>query len=245
MQTLFDEAASRVITEIERRERLPSGVGQIRQATQPVEEALNRMPRIASEFSRESAERSFQAMLSKIAREGWDWVGRPRQLDSRIVERIGERSFVASEQSMRRIRGDVIEKLQSIAESGINSRQAVPELAEVFTSMRDFELERIARTEVHSAAQDAAQETMTSAGVRYHKWSAANDERTRQTHAANDGLIARIGDTYPNGLRYAGDRMGPIGEWINCRCTMIPVIVTARGKQPPLGRRHFRESEMV
>jgi len=246
LQRLFDQAAAAVISEIDNRRVLPAGIMQTREVVKPIDDALGQMPRIAREQAVQSGRRSFEDMLARIVAEGWEWVGRELpQVPSQIIDRIGERTFIASQQTMNRIRGDVIEAVQGLWQQGLNSRQAVPELAKVFESMRDYELERVARTEVHSAAMDSANQTMTAAGVRYHKWVSATDERTRQTHMNNNGLITQIGTPYPNGLRYAGDRNGAISEWINCRCRMVPIIVTARGKKPPLGKRYFRESEMV
>lgn len=59
--------------------------------------------------------------------------------------------------------------------------------------------------------------------IEFGRWIAILDDRTRPTHAAQDGLVRRLGDTFPNGLRYPSDSRGPIEEVINCRCTLIGV----------------------
>lgn len=50
------------------------------------------------------------------------------------------------------------------------------------------------------------------------EWNATIDGRTRHTHALMDGERVNIGETFSNGLEYAGDPSGDPEEVYNCRC---------------------------
>jgi hypothetical protein len=85
----------------------------------------------------------------------------------------------------------------------------------------------VARTEVVSAANAGAVHRMSMLGkdaLLFKQWVATLDARTRPSHAAADGQVQerngrfRVGAAY---LEYPGDPLGPPGEVINCRCTII------------------------
>ena len=81
----------------------------------------------------------------------------------------------------------------------------------------------IARTETHQAAMyanDAAARATGIPGLR-REWMAANDERTRETHAAADGQIVGMDEPFIVGgvpLTRPGDPDGPPDLVVNCRC---------------------------
>jgi len=61
---------------------------------------------------------------------------------------------------------------------------------------------------------------------------ARHDERTRSTHAAADGQRVPVDSTFTVGsssLDHPGDRRGPSGEVINCRCVTIAADSPASG----------------
>jgi uncharacterized protein with gpF-like domain len=86
----------------------------------------------------------------------------------------------------------------------------------------------IARTETHGAANNGATEAARELGIEYQReWLAADDKRTRATHAAADGQI--VGKDVPfmvggSALMYPGDPAGPAAETINCRCVVAFVV---------------------
>lgn len=87
---------------------------------------------------------------------------------------------------------------------------------------------RIARTEIHNAAMYGQQAAAEASPLAFEKvWLATEDARTRQSHAdANDQrrpldeAFVLEGEKGPVRLMYPGDRNGPPGETINCRCTV-------------------------
>jgi uncharacterized protein with gpF-like domain len=82
----------------------------------------------------------------------------------------------------------------------------------------------IARTETHGAANFGATEAARETGLPLRKeWIAAQDERTRESHADADGQIVGQNDSFDVGgssLQYPGDPSGPAEEVINCRCAI-------------------------
>jgi hypothetical protein len=82
----------------------------------------------------------------------------------------------------------------------------------------------IARTETHGAANFGATSAASETGLPLRKeWIAAQDERTRQSHADADGQIVGQNELFNVGgslLEYPGDPAGPAEEVIGCRCAL-------------------------
>lgn len=90
----------------------------------------------------------------------------------------------------------------------------------------------IARTETAVAMNTAQNDSMTAMaedlGLTVYKiWTASEDERTRESHAAADGQAVPLADAFKVGgaeLMFPSDPDGPSEEVINCRC--VPVYDT-------------------
>jgi uncharacterized protein with gpF-like domain len=55
-------------------------------------------------------------------------------------------------------------------------------------------------------------------------WLSSRDSKVRPDHAAADGQTRPVGLPFTVGgveLMYPGDPVGPPGEVVNCRCTML------------------------
>lgn len=82
----------------------------------------------------------------------------------------------------------------------------------------------IARTETGQVVQGAKQAWAEENGVTHMQWVSARIATTRDTHAAEDGNIAKINEKFPvTGLRHPKDSAGPAREIINCLCDQVPV----------------------
>ncbi len=83
----------------------------------------------------------------------------------------------------------------------------------------------IARTEAHSASQDAAFELVQASGIDVTKeWIAVEDERTREDHLEVNGTELPMHEHFKVGdseMLYPGDPTGLAEEVINCRCVCI------------------------
>lgn len=84
---------------------------------------------------------------------------------------------------------------------------------------------RIARTEVHTAANIGSDEAARSTGVDIVKeWASTEDGRVRPTHDAADGQRREMDEPFDVGgvsLDFPGDPKGPAREIINCRCVAL------------------------
>ncbi len=83
----------------------------------------------------------------------------------------------------------------------------------------------IARTETHSASQDAMFETVQDTGLNVVKeWVSVADDRTREDHVAANGQVQDMDKPFEVGddeLLYPGDPSGLPEQIINCRCITV------------------------
>ena len=112
---------------------------------------------------------------------------------------------------------------------GVSEGEGIPKLkmriSEVFEGCKGYRAERIARTQVIGASNFGAFEGYKQSGVVERKeWLATKDDRTRPDHAAIDGQIVGLDETFSNGLRFPGDPRGSAEDVINCRCTVLPWV---------------------
>lgn len=109
----------------------------------------------------------------------------------------------------------------------------------------------IARTEALSAYNGGKMSSFiayaNSVGGDWEKvWLATHDHRTRYTHTGKGGGdLQRVPlmDAFVVGgapLMYPGDPLGPPGEIINCRCSMLLV---EPGEQVDMSDRHYRSAK--
>jgi hypothetical protein len=81
-----------------------------------------------------------------------------------------------------------------------------------------------ARTELVSASNGSSFYAMLDAGATKKQWLATPDERTRDTHIAADKQKRAMVEDFEVGsgfARYPGDHRLPVGERVNCRCTLL------------------------
>lgn len=124
---------------------------------------------------------------------------------------------------------------------GISKGESLSELAarlvDKFDEFEGVNALRIARTETVSAFNFATAEAWRQSGeVESMEWLSARDSAVRESHAAEDGHTARLGEAFPEtGCEFPGDPSAPPEETINCRCTVLPVL-TERAKRRRMAR---------
>lgn len=74
-----------------------------------------------------------------------------------------------------------------------------------------------AQSIVHQSANFAASEAAAATSKKTKTWHTSDDDDTRATHAAQNGLTIPIDGRFPNGLRYPKSP-GPPREVVNCLC---------------------------
>lgn len=144
--------------------------------------------------------------------------------DKKIVSYLRDNSFNASKETLTRLGSNINELLSKSYKEGLTSKEISTLLKNEFTKLKKYEAARIARTEINSARNISTYNQYKKDHIRYHRWYAYHDDKTRPSHTQIHNTKRKIGQTFPNGLRYPGDKKGPIKEWINCRCTTLPVI---------------------
>ncbi len=248
MAGLFDNAAAAVLRELARR-GVPSSDVARTVILKPVIDAEQMLLDFAGDGAQEAAIHARNAAIDNLRKQGIP-VGTVEPLSDAVMRNIRDKVFEASGRTMARIRGNVMDNLVQSYADGKGIEDAARALAEEFVNIRDFELERIARTEIHGAQSDQAHATVREY-AQFKQWVTADDDRVRGNdpddeadHASLHEVIVRVDDPFPNGLQYPGDRNGPIGEWINCRCREVPFIMP-RGYMAPPGKTAFLPSEVV
>lgn len=80
----------------------------------------------------------------------------------------------------------------------------------------------IARTEMGSISSEARMDAYKENDVQYVEWSAAHDDKTRDSHVAADqqGPI-QLGEKFINGLTMPNEFGAPADEVIGCRCVLL------------------------
>lgn len=128
-----------------------------------------------------------------------------------------------------------ISKINSEVTQGILQGESIPNISKRLSAVLDMNKTsaiRNARTTVTSAENKGRIDMMHDAakkGVIMKKgWSAANDDRTRSSHAALDGDFVGIDAEFANGLMYPGDPDGEPEEVYGCRCSLIYDVVGFR-----------------
>lgn len=168
-----------------------------------------------------------------------------------ILKLIKDKTFIASNATLARMIDDVMANLAKSYEEGLGIIGAANNLSGTFDSMLDYELNRIARTEINGAQNVATFLTEQELGVDYNQWWTAQDDRVRGNDPADiadhtflHGQIVRVGDLFSNGLMYPLDTSGDISEWIQCRCRVVPFLMP-EGFKAPTGRDFFYEEDLV
>lgn len=137
-------------------------------------------------------------------------------------------------------KADIATAIYTAKSEGKNKYQVEHEVEQFLPAKTRHRAELIARTETGKLNNAATMATYESAGIRYYRWLATTDERTRPTHAAMNDLICAVGDPdhyyeeTPEGLvkkgRTAGMYHGDPGTDFQCRCTSVPWDPRIHGK---------------
>jgi SPP1 gp7 family putative phage head morphogenesis protein len=153
------------------------------------------------------------------------------EFDRWTYDRLRKKFYTFSQDTSKRLIGDVEENLANSYQQGLGIDQAAEALQKEFAEIRDSRLRLIARTEINSAQNAGIQVTLEDLGVHYKQWLTAKDTRVRGNkpnekadHVKMHGEVVKIGERFSNGLFIPGDRTGQIAEWINCRCRIRPYI---------------------
>jgi hypothetical protein len=124
-------------------------------------------------------------------------------------------------------------KLRAIITNAVNQGKSIPETVRLiqsdFNVMAQYRAERIARTEIIGASNRGAMEAANATGLTLKKiWISTRDDRTRDSHLAMDGVEADMDGSFNvpseeggwDSMDSPGDLNAPVGQIVQCRCTV-------------------------
>ena len=251
LQKLFAEVAGETLNRLREHHTVPSDYASRRRILAAMEDAREYFARTIADSGEQAARVGRNAVLSHMQHAGM----RVSMTDFSMITRntIRDHAFEASRGTMARMTGDVMDNLARSYADGLGIDEASGRLRDTFSMMQDYELRRVARTEINNLQNEGAYQTERELGVEYHMWWTAVDERRRGSHPDDvhdhvslHGQIVKVGEPFSNGLYYPGDRSdgeATIGEWINCRCRLIPFIMPPDKRAPEAS--YFYERDLV
>lgn len=119
----------------------------------------------------------------------------------------------------------VTDVIRQAGDDGLGQEVTARRIREVVgVGYQQWKAARVARTEAHTAASMGMEEAVRSTDLDFDReWLAAEDSRTRPSHADADGQLVSGDQPFIVGgssLMYPGDPAGPAREIINCRCVL-------------------------
>jgi len=169
------------------------------------------------------------------------------------VDILKNKIFSGSQATIERMTGNVMKSLSDSMREGLGVREAASKLADKFEDMEFYELKRIARTEMHGAAElERYNSRRNNTFTDYQQWWTTLGPNVREDedvengvgHTTLHGQIVAVGTPFSNGLYFAGDTDGDLDQWINCQCNVLDFYMPV-GKAPPSGKTFFYEEDLV
>ncbi|GLB58669.1 phage head morphogenesis protein [Cytobacillus sp. NCCP-133] len=242
MGSIMDKVKEDTLAELHRQGKLPTSEIEKKQIENKIMDNSEDLAKEMSEDTKQAAQLGRNRTVSHLQNKGLSIQHNP--MPDRVMRMISEHTFEASSRTMSNVVGNVMDSLASSYADGLGIDDAAARLGDTFQNMKQNELTRIARTEINSFQNLGVYETNKELGVKYHQWISASDSRTRHSHKEINGEIVEIGKPFSNGLLHPGDRSGPIEEWINCRCRLVPYLMP-EDMAAPVGKDYFYEKDLV
>jgi SPP1 gp7 family putative phage head morphogenesis protein len=215
LQRLFGKAFQSMINEVKRR-GIPDSDSTKQELIESLIPPQQRFSETIADDAIVAANHGRAVTVSDLQRAGWKISF--GNFDSRAVERLREETFKASKDTLERLKGNIMDTLANLQKEGKGTDEVARNLRQHLTGIDEHRLATIARTEINSAQGWGSNRTMVEYGAEYKQWLASSTGPVRDSHQMLHGCVIRVGERYPNGLQYPGDRSGDIAEWINCRC---------------------------
>ncbi len=145
-------------------------------------------------------------------------------IESNIAQSIIDRRM----NLVKGINRTTFESIKKQISAGVEQGETLADISERVRSVYRFSESRslrIAQTETAALMSESSQLIYKENGVEEKMWIASHDERTRESHLANElqGPIS-INENFKNGCAFPGDPDGGPEESINCRCALAPVV---------------------
>lgn len=149
-------------------------------------------------------------------------------LRTRTTRALRDIAFTASDATTGRMTADIADAIVDGYRAGLHGDEIARRLSEnVFPPMRQYEAERVVRTELHAGGERAKLDAFRDSNrVQKLMWVSAFLPTSRSTHLAATGQTRSPGQRFDlagYAARYPGDPDLPVGERVNCQCRLIPV----------------------
>lgn len=190
--------------------------------------AADDLPAPARTAVRDAARDAAQSLASRVERadEG------PRQPDAEdgptVPTDVVEAHLRARIETIARGVAEAAEEVQDVIAKAEADDKPMPEIVDTvrdtYRNRSKTWTSKVVNSNVVGAMNESSLMAATAAGVAKKQWLAAHDQRTRDSHVKADGTIVDIDadfDLDGGSVAYPGDPSGPIGEVINCRCTLL------------------------
>jgi SPP1 gp7 family putative phage head morphogenesis protein len=109
---------------------------------------------------------------------------------------------------------------------GRRSSEIMKDIAPQLSHLKQYEIRRIARTEVAKADTAVTQSRAESIGLNWYQWQTAEDGRVRDSHKHMDKVLVNWNDSPSpeqlDGIKSQGHYNA--GNIYNCRCVCLPVV---------------------
>jgi len=235
LQRMFTGVETKLIEELRARGHVSSATDR-KAIAQIVEDALDDAPSAVIDEAKNAANVGRRSVISDLQRAGIS-IGFD-DFSPEIVRQLGEQVGPIVEDTKKLMVDNFIQTLQEGYEDGLGIDAIADNLRAEAKQVRDYRLERVARTEINSAQNWGKEQSMEELGVEYDQWLTAEDELVRGVeptdefdHVMMHGQITRVGEPFIHPeqgwqLSYPGAKGGEPGNIINCRCTHRPYVPT-------------------
>lgn len=137
----------------------------------------------------------------------------------------------ANDYTLEQVSDAVVDGVGQAVAGGFSDSETIQQIADRIDEVYKFAVEgrseRIARTEVISAANAGALDGMDKTGVQKKSWLSSRDGKVRDSHQALEE-VGPVGIREPfvspvtgEKLQFPGDPAAPADEIVNCRCTVL------------------------
>lgn len=144
--------------------------------------------------------------------------------DPEALEYLYNREIILTEKTIAKLQGNLALELLE----GLKNKESISEikirLSNIFNRLNDFELERIARTEILNAMSAGREHAYEKSGVvKYKMWKAAmSNSRTAADSKRLNGQIQKLNEPFIDPK--TGEKFMHPPNRPQCRCTIIPLL---------------------
>ena len=235
-----DKALQKAIEDLQVKGKLPMNDSQLKEFTQNLREMMAGIEEEVGDITEKAASQAIKESTQQIAKRSIDLSS--FAVPKKAIEELRNQSVELANDTLDKIVDDYRGQIEQGMKDGVGIEQMAADLRDRHDKIADSSLERLARTESHSARQSAKQQNHMVNGVEYKQWWTAEDDRVRDgedsefDHTEMHGQITKTGQEFKHPtdgwtLMYPGERHGSydLANVINCRCTSVPYV-------PPEGK---------